>query len=190
MPATILTRQFVMKRAWDRMREHMRWNRFTRWDFARYLRQAWYEAKLRLEFNQPLVDSTEAERTFALVRNLKTEDPRAEAQAARAVEQERREMEEKRRLIESAKGRFARVVFIKKDGSIRRMTVQPAKLKLHVKGETASEAAQKGRGDPQGPSSHPHLMPVWDTEAQAPRSVNLNTITRISVNGKTHRYAA
>lgn len=37
---------------------------------------------------------------------------------------------------------------------------------------------------------HPHLLPVWDAKACAPRSVNLATISRIAVNGVVHEYRA
>lgn len=37
---------------------------------------------------------------------------------------------------------------------------------------------------------HPHLLPVWDAKAHAPRSVNLATISRIAVDGVVHEYRA
>ncbi len=107
--------------------------------------------------------------------------------AAHNTASEREAQEAKRAIIESAKGRFASVTFTKKDGTERVMRVQPATLKCHVKGAAASETAQKAvktRAE-----RHPHLMPVWDAEAQAPRSVNLATISRIAVNGAVHEYA-
>ncbi|MGK7652408.1 hypothetical protein ACSQ76_08335 [Roseovarius sp. B08] len=100
---------------------------------------------------------------------------------------EREAQEAKREIIDSAKGRFASVTFTKKDGTERVMRVQPATLKFHVRGAAASDAAQKAvqaRAE-----RHPHLMPVWDAEAQAPRSLNLATISRIAVNGTVHEYA-
>lgn len=105
----------------------------------------------------------------------------------RIARNEAAELEEKRALIASAGGRFASVVFIKKDGTRRVMRVQPARLKFHVKGATASEAAQ--RAVETRARRHPYLMPVWDAEACAPRSVNLETVSRIAVNGAVHEYA-
>lgn len=35
---------------------------------------------------------------------------------------------------------------------------------------------------------HPHLMPVWDVDAAAPRSVNLATVSRIAAGGAVHTY--
>ena len=83
---------------------------------------------------------------------------------------------------------FAAVTFIKKDGSERTMQVQPATLKFHVKGDAASEAAQKAVET--RALRHPHLLAVWDAEAKAARSVNLATITRIAVNGTVHEFRA
>ncbi|WP_299850146.1 hypothetical protein [uncultured Roseovarius sp.] len=98
------------------------------------------------------------------------------------------EMEAKRRMIAAAKGQFVSVTFTKKDGSERVMRVQPAKLKFHLKGKTASESARKAALT--RAKRHPHLMPVWDAEASEPRSVNLATISRIAVNGAVHHFSA
>ena len=117
-------------------------------------------------------------------RALRTCEPRTRA----AEQHEAAALEEKRALIASAEGRFASVVFTKKDGTRRMMRIQPAKLKYHVKGDAACEAAQKAVQT--RAARHPNLMPVWDTEAAAPRSVNLETISRIAVNGAVHEYHA
>jgi hypothetical protein len=94
----------------------------------------------------------------------------------------------KRDLIASAGGRFCAVTFTKKDGSLRKMQVQPAALRLRVKGETAGEAARQAALTRQ--ERHPHLLPVWDIRARAPRSINLRTVSRIAVDGEVHRFAA
>lgn len=93
----------------------------------------------------------------------------------------------KRALISGAGGRFCAVTFIKADGSRRVMRVQPATLKFHVKGDAAAESARKAVAT--RAERHPHLMPVWDAEAQAPRSVNLATVLSIRVDGATHSFA-
>ena len=109
-----------------------------------------------------------------------------EALKREAEEKAAAELAEKRNLIESAKGQFISVAFTKKDGSERVMRIQPAKLKFHVKGESASEAAK--RAVETRKARHPHLLPVWDVEASAPRSVNLATISRITLKGHIHEY--
>ncbi|WP_299960783.1 hypothetical protein [uncultured Roseobacter sp.] len=101
-----------------------------------------------------------------------------------AEERARAEMEAKRKMIAAARGRFVSVTFTKKDGSERQMRIQPATLKHHLRGDTASESARKAAQT--RAERHPNLMPVWDTEARAPRSVNLATISRIAVDGKIH----
>ena len=52
--------------------------------------------------------------------------------------------------------------------------------------EAASEAAKRAVAT--RAERHPHLLPVWDAEAKAPRSVNLATVSRISVNGQVHSF--
>ena len=76
---------------------------------------------------------------------------------------------------------------IKKDGTPRTMRVQPAKLKYHLVGKDASDAAQ--RASRTRAERHPQLMPVWDADKAATRSLNLATISRIAVNGAVHEYA-
>jgi hypothetical protein len=93
----------------------------------------------------------------------------------------------RRDLIASAGGRFCAITFRKKDGSERRMQVQPAALRLRLRGEAASEAAKRAAFT--RAERHPHLLPVWDVHARAPRSINLATVSRIAVDGKVHRFA-
>lgn len=92
----------------------------------------------------------------------------------------------KRALIAAAQGRFCVVTFIKADGSRRVMRVQPAALKFHTKGDAASEAGRKAAET--RAQRHPNLLPVWDAEAKAPRSVNLSTVLSIKVDGATHSF--
>ena len=92
----------------------------------------------------------------------------------------------KRKLIASAEGRFCTVTFTKKDGTERRMRVQPAALKLHLKGDAATAAGRKGAET--RAARHPNLLPVWDAEKQATRSINLATVSRIAVDGAEHRF--
>ncbi len=98
------------------------------------------------------------------------------------------ELRARRDLIASAGGRFCAVTFRKKDGSERRMQVQPAALRPRLKGEAASDAARRAAFTRQ--ERHPHLLPVWDVRARAPRSINLATVSRIAVDGRVHRFPA
>lgn len=94
----------------------------------------------------------------------------------------------KRDLIAAAGGRFCGVTFTKKDGSLRRMQVQPAALRPRLKGAAASEPARRAALTRE--ARHPHLLPVWDLRARAPRCINLATVSRIAVDGQVHRFAA
>jgi len=97
-----------------------------------------------------------------------------------------RNYQQMRELIASAGGTFAGVVFTKKDGTKRTMQVQPAKLKFHVKGDKASEQAQ--RAAETRARNNPHLLNVWDVAKGAPRSINLDTVERITLRGETFEY--
>jgi hypothetical protein len=98
------------------------------------------------------------------------------------------ELAAKRDLIASAGGRFCAVTFTKKDGTLRKMQVQPAALRTRLKGEAASEGAKRATLTRQ--ERYPHLLPVWDVRARAPRSINLRTVSRIAVDGGVHSFAA
>ena len=93
----------------------------------------------------------------------------------------------KRDIIASSQGRFASITFTKKDGTVRKIRVQPAKLKFHLKGEDASDAGRRAAETRK--ANHPNLLPVWDIEAFAARSVNLETISRIAANGTVHTFS-
>lgn len=93
-----------------------------------------------------------------------------------------------RRLIEGAGGRFASVKFVKKDGEVRVMQVQPAAGKFHVVGDAASESAKQAVETRK--QNHPNLMAIWDVAKQAFRSINLDTVQEVRVDGTTYAVAA
>ena len=99
----------------------------------------------------------------------------------------KRNYKQMRALIDSAKGQYAGVVFTKKDGTLRTMNVQPAKLKFEIKGEDASESAKRAVAT--RAARHPNLYNAWDVQKKAPRSINLDTVERITVGGQTYDYA-
>lgn len=111
----------------------------------------------------------------------------AEAEQIEAEQEAAAAQAEKRDLIASAGGRFCTVTFTKKDGTARVMKVQPAALRQHIKGEAASKAAKIAAAT--RAARHQHLLNVWDVEAQAPRSINLATVTRIATGGAVYTYA-
>lgn len=79
-------------------------------------------------------------------------------------------------LIKGTKGKFFSVEFIKKDGSLRRMT---ARLGVR-KGIT-------GKGMAFNPSEK-ELMVVWATDKKNYRMINLKTITSLKVNGVVNNF--
>jgi hypothetical protein len=98
-----------------------------------------------------------------------------------------KDYESMRALIESAKGRFMCVDFIKKDNTLRRMIIQPAALKMHIKGDAASEEAK--RRNETWKRNNPNLLPVWDVEKESIRCINMDTVTRIAIDNKEYKYA-
>lgn len=90
------------------------------------------------------------------------------------VEQKRAKI---RDLIFSAEsnGKFFSVVFIKKDGTSRRMTCLTG-VKKHLKGGESTIAHK------------PNLLSVWDTEKREYRSVNLDTVLTARVSKQNHRF--
>ncbi|MEP5761146.1 MAG: hypothetical protein ABJ327_17890 [Litoreibacter sp.] len=179
-------RRNVMIRAWELMRENMRWQAFNKITFAQLLRQAWREAQTRFLGLIPPCDLTPAQSAQTLAHIDANSTPRQEIALGDIVDQEAVNLAEKRELIESAKGRFCSVTFIKVDGSERTMKVQPAALKFKVKGDAASDSAKKATINRK--VRHPHLMPVWEIDSKVVRSVNLATVTMIVFDGLAHVY--
>lgn len=168
------------------------------WIFAAQLRRVWADTKCRAAGAVLEASMTQADRLRRAIACLEGKDRwtdcdyasmdklRADLRIALAHEESAPAYAEKRALIASAKGRFCSVTFTKKDGTARTMKVQPATLRQHVKGSAASKAGQKATAT--RAARHPNLLPVWDVEAKAPRSVNLQTVSRIAVNGTVHEY--
>lgn len=86
-----------------------------------------------------------------------------------------------RELIRSAGGRFASVEFVKRDGTVRVMQVQPACDRFHVKGEAGCPSGRQGAAT--RALSHPELMPIFDVKKKAFRSINLDTVRKVRVDG-------
>lgn len=88
-----------------------------------------------------------------------------------------------RGLIQSAGSRFCTVSFIKADGSARTMTIQP-RVTSHIKGLFATETGQKAAAT--RAANHPELLNVWDVANRAPRSINLDTVNTVAIDGQVH----
>lgn len=200
--AFIFDRRAIMQEAWAIVRRFIGNGETLRALLARALKSAWWTAKSKMEVSRrasaaKAASESLSERSVVPIREeitalenrtrLGTDGlDRLNALRHALATAEAREIEQKRALIAKAKGRFCRVVFTKKDGTQRRMTVQPAALKFHVKGEDASEAGRKAAAS--RAERHPHLMPVWDAEKKAPRSINLATVSQIIAHGQTYAF--
>lgn len=100
-----------------------------------------------------------------------------------------RNYEDMAALIGSAQGRFCSVTFIKKDGTVRVMNIQPARIAAAIK-DPADVSEADAQRTATRKRNNPHLLPVWDNAKQAIRSVNLDTVTTIKVDGEVFEYAA
>ncbi len=186
----------IMKRAWEIVKKNTNWRRAgAAFWLRRALWQAWSEAKKAIR--PPMTEVDNIRETISMLDNKDTWTPadyaksdklHSDLRIAGKHEAAAAEYEEKRALIAAAAGRFCSVTFTKVDGSLRVMRIQPAALRQHIKGEAAAEAAKRAVQTRQ--RRHPHLLPVWDTEAASARSVNLATISRIAVNGAVHHFAS
>jgi len=90
-------------------------------------------------------------------------------------------VEEKRAAIRDlifnaeAKGKFFSVLFVKKDGTLRRMTCLTG-VKKHLKGGVSTIAHK------------PNLLGVWDNGKKLYRSVNLDTTISVRALKRTHKF--
>lgn len=86
-----------------------------------------------------------------------------------------------RALIEAQGSKITSVEFIKKDGSYRKMLVQPAATKFRVKGDEACASAQQAAAT--RAENHPNLLNVFDMDRAAIRSIDMDTIFSIRSGG-------
>lgn len=162
---------------------------------SRELRQAWFDAKERAR-RAAMNAVDHARESLETLRNKdrwnSADYAKADRLAQRIAQEELEaglaaDYAEKRELITNAGDDQCKVVFTKADGSERTMIVQPAALSSHVKGAEATQAGQ--RATITRKQRYPHLLAVWDVEAQAPRSINLATVKTITTGGMAYAYA-
>ena len=89
-------------------------------------------------------------------------------------------------LIYSNKGRFCSVTFIKKDGTTRKMSIQPASITSRLVGDAASDSAKQATETRK--ANNPNLLPVFDAQKKEIRSINMDTIISIKANGVTYKF--
>lgn len=181
-----IDRKWIMNRAWHYVRISCRKPSPIELRFA--LRNAWLDMKAKMQGLRLVDELTAREKQLATLeaKSFTTPEQRNEMATLRtAIAQEHAasDLNSKRTIISAGQ---CEVTFIKADGSTRVMRVDPARLTRHVKGERAT--ARGRRATATRKARHPHLMPVWDTEADAPRSVNLRTVQRITTLNASHTF--
>jgi len=87
-----------------------------------------------------------------------------------------------REIINAQHNKICSVEFTKKDGSYRKMLVQPAATRTHCAGDKASESARKGSETRK--ERHPNLLNIFDMDRKHIRSFNMDTLIRITGSGK------
>lgn len=88
-----------------------------------------------------------------------------------------------RQMMASTEARFASVAFVKKDGTVRRMTYVNAKHRTR-------HMAHTERGDKASATfrrNNPHMVHVWDAIKGEFRTVTLSRIMTLRVDGKQYR---
>jgi len=86
-------------------------------------------------------------------------------------------------LIESAGSTFIGVDFIKADGTFRTMNVQTHAGKSLLAGDAASDSAKQAVETRK--RNNPNLINVFDVANSAWRSINLDTVQRVTIRGTT-----
>ncbi len=187
-------RRTIMLEAWSRTREFLARNPLGNWApaFARYLREAWTNEKSRLRNVRraaQLAGMTASELRAQIDRaEYGTRRPNdfylVELRTALGALKVEEANAAKRNLIRAAD--ICTVTFTKANGERRVMRVEARRVTEHVKGENASRSARIASHT--RAFRHPHLLPVWDSEANAIKSVNLTTISRIETAEATHNF--
>lgn len=84
-------------------------------------------------------------------------------------------------LLATAGARFITIHFKKVNGEDRSITYNAKAAAKRVKGEQASPSAQQAAATRS--ANNPNLLNVWDHEKKGFRSINMDTIYRISIDG-------
>lgn len=191
---TAYNRQAIMLEAWDRTRAFLERNPHGRRAaaFAMYLAEAWVNEKSRLanvrraeKLAAMTIDQVEAQIARANHYGELADDFRL-TELYPALEAKKAEAQNaaKRDLIQTADA--CTVTFTKKDGTRRVMRVEARKVGENVKGDNATRSGRIASHT--RAFRHPNLLPVWDAEAKAIKSVNLSTVTRIETRTETHAF--
>lgn len=88
-----------------------------------------------------------------------------------------------RQHITGAKCHFGSVEFLKKDGTLRRLTFQQAAMPARIKG-----TARGNRWSFTMATRHPHLVRVWSVHDRGFRTVNLDTVLNVTTHRQTVTY--
>ena len=187
-------RRSIMQEAWDRTHAFMARNPHGRLAaaFARFLREAWVNEKSRLAnvrraavLAEMSIDALTAQIDRAEYGTpLPGDYPLVQLRTARSAKREAEANAEKRALILQADA--CTVTFTKADGTRRVMRVEARKVAEHVKGDTATRSGRIASHT--RAFRHPNLLPVWDAEARAIKSVNLSTVEAIETHDATHGF--
>lgn len=78
--------------------------------------------------------------------------------------------------LDSLGNRFAKIEFVKKDGSIRELIVQRAAEKYRITGSRPDATETRRR-------NHPELVNVYSVDAKGFRSVDVRTVLSITADG-------
>lgn len=85
-------------------------------------------------------------------------------------------------MMKTAGSRIFSVTFVKKDGELRTMQVQLPALQKRLVGDDACDAAK--RATETRKANNPNLFPVFDVASNGIRSINLDTVQTIKVDGQ------
>lgn len=93
-----------------------------------------------------------------------------------------------RALVTEANSKFMHFEFVKKNGDVREMTINPKAIQNHLVEEYKSpstEQAVKTRK-----ANHPELLNVWEVPVGAAKSINMDTVQKIVSDGVTYIFIA
>ncbi|MEX0282116.1 MAG: hypothetical protein AB3N13_13115 [Arenibacterium sp.] len=191
---TAYDRQSIMQEAWANTWDFLARNPHGRRAsaFARYLSEAWTKEKSRLHNARRAealaamsIDAMTAQIDRAQYGTPRPGDfPLVQLLEARNAKRAEADNAAKRDLIQQADA--CTVTFTKANGQRRVMRVQARKVAEHVKGDSAKRSGRIAAHT--RAFRHPNLLPVWDAEARAIKSVNLSTVSVIETADATHTF--
>ena len=87
-----------------------------------------------------------------------------------------------RAMLDTSRSRFMSIEFVKKDGTMRRMTINPRAVATHLAANPSPAGKQAAATRKE---RHPNLIPVYEV-GKGIKSINTDTVQKVRMGGSEY----